>query len=99
MSAAPFSLRLKPEVKAALEKEAALLDRSAAWVAQQAIVTYLAREEALRDSVREVLENDDGVRFSGEAVMAWMERWGDGHDEPFPEPDIFPTPAKIKKSA
>ena len=95
MSASPFSLRLKPEVKAALEKEAAAQDRSAAWVANKAIEDYLGREKALRDSVIAALaEADKGVFVSGEAVEGWMARWADGHDDPFPEPDVFPETSR-----
>jgi predicted transcriptional regulator len=86
-------------VKRRLEEKAAHLDRSAAWVAQKAISDYLAHEDALIASVKDMLENDDGRRISGEAVMAWMGRLADGHDDPFPEPDIFDEPAIQKKSA
>jgi predicted transcriptional regulator len=92
-------MRMDADTKRRLEKKAAHLDRSVAWVAQHAIKDYLAREDALIESVNEILENDDGRRISGEAVMAWMERWADGYDDPFPEADIFLTPEQIKKSA
>ncbi len=87
MTTATFSMRMDTDVKRRLEKKAAHMERSAAWVAQHAIQDYLAREEALIESVREAIENDDGRRISGEAVMSWMSRWADGHDDPFPEPD------------
>lgn len=91
MATETFSMRMDAEVKRRLEKKAASLDRSAAWVAQQAISAYLAREEALAESVRAALaEADKGVFISGEAVERWMDRWADGFDDPFPEPDIFP---------
>ena len=99
MPSATFSMRMDADMKRRLEKHAAHLDRSAAWVAQNAINDYLAREDALIASVNEILENDDGRRISGEAVMAWMDRWADGHDDPFPEADIFMAPDQIKKSA
>lgn len=99
MSTATFSMRMNANTKRRLEEEAALMDRSAAWVAQRAIQEYLGREEALREAVQEALDNDDGTRTSGEAVMRWLSRWGDGHDEPLPEPDIFLEPMKTAKSA
>jgi predicted transcriptional regulator len=99
MTSTTFSMRLDADVKRRLEERAAQLDRSAAWVAQQAISGYLAHEDELIASVKDILENDDGRRISGEAVMAWMSRWADGHDDPFPEPDIFDETVTRKKSA
>lgn len=92
-------MRMNADTKRRLEAEAALSDRSAAWVAQQAIEEYLGRRAALAEAVQDALDNDDGTRTSGEAVMRWLSRWGDGHDEPLPEPDMFPEPAKTAKSA
>jgi predicted transcriptional regulator len=99
MTSATFSMRMDADVKRRLEAKAASLERSAAWVAQRAVQDYLDREDALIESVRQVIENDDGRRISGEAVMAWMERWADGHDDPFPEPDEIVEPEPLKKSA
>ncbi len=99
MTTTTFSMRIDAETKNALEAEAKRQDRSAAYIAQRAIQNYLAHEEALHESIREALENDDGTRISGEAVLAWMERWGDGHDDPFPEPDIFVESSPRKKPA
>lgn len=99
MTTTTFSMRMDADVKRRLEEKAASMDRSASWIAQRAIEDYLAREEALIESIRNALENDDGTRTSGEAVMAWMERWAEGHDDPFPEPDIFIAPKKARKSA
>ena len=94
MPTATFSMRMDADIKRRLEEHAAHMDRSAAWVAQHAIENYLAREDALRQAVQEALDNDDGRRTSGEAVMRWLSRWGDGHDEPMPEADIFLEPVK-----
>lgn len=99
MATATFSMRMDADVKRRLEEQAARSDRSAAWVAQQAIEEYLGRNDAMRRAVQEALDNDDGARTSGEAVMRWLSRWGDGHDEPLPEPDIFLEPVKTAKSA
>jgi predicted transcriptional regulator len=99
MSSATFSMRMDADTKRRLEEQAALSDRSAAWIAQKAIEEYLGRSDALRQAVQEALDNDDGRRTSGEAVMRWLSRWGDGHDEPMPEADIFLEPVKTAKSA
>ncbi len=99
MPSATFSMRMNVDVKRRLEEQAALSDRSAAWVAQQAIEEYLGRRAALAQAAQEALDNDDGRRTSGEAVMRWLSRWGDCHDEPLPEPDIFLDPVKTAKLA
>lgn len=99
MPSATFSMRMDADIKRRLEEQAARSDRSAAWVAQQAIEEYLGRGEALRAAVQEAFDNDDGTRTSGQAVMRWLSRWGDGLDEPLPEPDIFLDPVKTAKSA
>jgi predicted transcriptional regulator len=92
MTTATFSMRIDTKTKRALEEEARRQDRSAAYVAQRAIAEYLEREEAKVETVRKTLaEPDDGIRYSEEIVSRWMARWADGHDDPFPEPDINPN--------
>ena len=99
MPTTTFSMRIDEKLKKALEDQAALEDRSASYVAQRAIGEWVAREAAVRASIEEAIELDDGRRISGDAVMEWMGRWADGHNEPFPEPDIFEGEAKLRKSA
>lgn len=94
MASTTFSMRMDADVKRRLEERAALEDRSAAYVANRAIEDFLAREAAIKAAIVEALDNDDGVRTSGEVVMAWMERWGNGDNEAFPKPDIFLGKAK-----
>ncbi|MGL4490222.1 MAG: CopG family ribbon-helix-helix protein [Rhizobiaceae bacterium] len=99
MTSKTFSMRMDSDTKKKLEEEAARMERSASWVAQKAIQDYLAREEALKQSLRAAIaEADKGVFVSGEAVERWMDRWADGFDDPFPEPDVFPD-QKAKKIA
>jgi predicted transcriptional regulator len=99
MATTTFSMRMDEGLKKALEDQAALENRSASYIAHRAIEDWARRQEAVRQSVIEAVEKDDGRRISGEAVMAWMQRWADGQDEPFPEPDIFETPENLRKSA
>lgn len=99
MPSATFSMRMDADIKRRLEEQAARSDRSSAWVAQQAIEEYLGRSAALRTAVQEALDNDDGRRTSSDAVMRWLSRWADGHDEPMPEADIFLDPSRAEKSA
>ncbi len=96
MATTTFSMRMDADVKRKLEEQATLEDRSAAYVANRAIEDFLAREDAMRTSIRKAIaEADKGVFISGEAVERWMERWADGHEEPFPEADIFPEADKV----
>jgi predicted transcriptional regulator len=96
MTSTTFSMRMNADMKRKLEDEAAREDRSAAWMAQQAIEQFLDDREFKRQAIREAIaEADKGVFISGEAVERWMGRWADGHEEPFPEADIFPDADKV----
>lgn len=87
---ARFTLRLKPELKEWLEKEGRQNDRSAAYVAAQAIGAQKARSEARRRAIEEAMaEADKGVFISQEKMMAWVESWDTENELPEPEPDIF----------
>ena len=91
MSSTPFSLRLDPELKARLEKQAEREDRSAAYIVQQALSNYLdAKEFFYAEMKRAVEEADKGVFISAEAMHRWMESWDTDNELPPPEPDIFP---------
>jgi predicted transcriptional regulator len=99
MPTTTFSMRIDTELKTALEHQAKLEDRSTSYIAQRAIEEWARRQEAVRASIREAIELDDGRRISEEAMDAWLEKWGNGEDVPLPEPDIFEEPFKLKKSA
>ncbi len=91
MATATFSMRMDAETKRRLEEQAAQMDRSSAWVAQKAINEFLDREARIAQSIKTALaEARQGVFVSGEAVEKWMDRWVDGHDDAFPEPDVSP---------
>ena len=90
MNAVPFSMRLDPELKAAVEKEARLDDRSASYVFQQAAREYVERREQFREMVAELeAEEDKGEFISSEKMRAWVASWGTANELPSPEPDIF----------
>jgi predicted transcriptional regulator len=92
MTSATFSMRMDRATKKALEDEARRMDRSAAWVANAAIAGFLDRAAYKREQIAALItEADKGVFVSEERMMAAMERWADGHEEPPPEPDIFPS--------
>lgn len=89
-TSARFSMRLEPDLKEWLEEEAKLHDRSAGYIAAQAIATQKLRSESRRRMIDEaVLEADKGVFVSSEAVSAWMNSWGSENELPVPKPDIF----------
>lgn len=91
MASIDFSIPLEPAVKADLEAEARLTDRTAAEIAETAIASYLAGRKRKREAVREALsEADDGVFVSEEAVSRWVASWGAADEAPAPEPDVFP---------
>jgi predicted transcriptional regulator len=99
MPTTTFSMRIDEGVKKRVEEIAKREERSASYIAEKAIKEFLSREQAVRDAVQEALDNDDGRRTSGEAVIAWMARWADGYDDPMPEADGFRKPQAFKKSA
>jgi predicted transcriptional regulator len=90
MAGTPFSLRLTPEIRSRLEYEAKSLDRSASYVANKAIESFLeARADRRRALEAAVAEADKGEFISEEAMHAWMESWDTENELPPPEPDVF----------
>ena len=91
MTTARFTMRLDPELKDWLETEAKRKDRSAAYLAKQAIQTMKNESEAKAQIIREAIaEADRGVFISEEKMNAWMDSWDTENELPTPEPDIFP---------
>jgi predicted transcriptional regulator len=90
MPSARFSLRLEPELKAWLEDEAKRKDRSAGYIATQAIQSLKdateARTRLIEDAIKEA---DKGVFISEEAMTKWVMSWDTENELPMPEPDIF----------
>ena len=90
MSSARFTLRLDPELKQWLEEEAERRDRSAGWLAKQAIEAMRRASEERRQVIEEAVRAADRGEFvSSVAVHAWMASWDTGGELPMPEPDIF----------
>lgn len=91
MTSPRFTMRLDVELKDWLETEAKRQDRSAAYLAKQAIQAAKDRSEAKREFIREAIaEADKGVFISAEKMSTWMESWDTEGELPPPEPDIFP---------
>lgn len=91
MTSPRFTMRLDPELKDWLETEAKRKDRSAAYVAKQAIQDLKDKTEAKAQMVREAIaEADKGVFVSEDKMTAWFESLGTDHELPEPDADIFP---------
>lgn len=91
MTSPVFTMRLDPELKDWLEAEAKRQDRSAAYVAKQAIQSLKEETEAKAQIISEAIaEADKGVFISEDAMNAWMDSWDTDAELPPPEPDIFP---------
>jgi len=85
-----FTMRLEPELKDWLETEAKRQDRSAAYVAKQAIQSLKDKTEAKAQMIQDAIEEaDKGVFISEEKMTAWFESLGTDNELPEPEPDVF----------
>ena len=86
-----FTMRLDPELKDWLETEAKRKDRSAAYVAKQAIQALKNKTEAKTQMISEaVTQADKGMFISEDKMTAWFESLGTDHELPEPQADIFP---------
>jgi predicted transcriptional regulator len=88
VTSARLTLRLDPELKEWLEQEALRRDRSAGWLAKQAIESLRRQSDLRRQLIDEaVREADKGVFVSSAAVHAWMNDWDTEREGPVPLPD------------
>jgi predicted transcriptional regulator len=90
MASVPFSMRIDPAIKRALEAQARREKRSTAFVLQQAASDYLARQARMRAMVSEIeKEADKGEFISEDAMTKWFLSLGTENELPEPEPDVF----------
>ena len=95
MTTATFSMRIDAKTKSALEAEAKRQDRSAAYVAKEAIEELLDRRAYKREGLLAAIkEADKGVFISEEAMDRWIDSWDTEGELPPPAPDIFPVSHK-----
>lgn len=90
MPTTSFTTRIDQDLKARLEQVAKYENRSASFVANQAIQTLVEEREQTRNLVEvglQLVEHEQGM-ISKEAVDTWLRA---GDDEPFPEPDTGNT--------
>lgn len=100
MTTPPFSLRLDARTRARLEKAAKSQNRSAAFVVQRALNTYLDVQERFQKDMEDAIaEADKGVFVSQEAMHVWMASWDTDNELPPPEPDIIPPGHETGKRA
>ena len=85
-----LTMRIDPDLRDWLNTEAKRQDRSASYIAKQAILDAKDRTEAKVQMIREAIEEaDKGEFISEEKMTAWMESWDTPNEIPAPEPDIF----------
>ncbi len=91
MPTVPFTLRIDAAIKKRLELEAKREDRSAGYVAQQAIRAYVEAKERARAAIRAAeTEADKGAFISSDAMDRWVRSWGSDEELPPPEADVAP---------
>ncbi len=89
MSSARFSLRLEPDLKDWLEEEAKRKDRSAGYIAIQALQNFKDATEAKRQMIEHaMLEADQGSFVSEEAMTKWFLSVGTEYELPEPAEDV-----------
>ncbi|MEE9446856.1 MAG: hypothetical protein V3V09_02790 [Arenicellales bacterium] len=91
MPTVPFSLRIDSEIKTQLEREARSLDRSASYIANQAIISFLQARAYKRKAIQDaIVKADEGVFISSQAMGTWVDSWGTDAELSSPKIDIYP---------
>jgi len=86
MSSTSFTTRIDADLKSRLEKIARLEDRSASYIANQAIRALVEDREYTHELIHIGLEQiDAGKSISEEEMDEWAESWAKGEDRPFPK--------------
>ena len=86
MSSVPFTMRVDPALKSALEAEARRTDVSASQLATHAIRAHLEAQAAERTAIAAAVEAADEGRFiSHEAMSDWIATWDSDGELPPPK--------------
>ena len=94
MTTARFTMRLDPELKLWLEQEAHRLDRSAGWLAKEAIAQMKHAADQRQTAIAvAIAKADQGVFVSQSAVHQWMQSWDTDDESTMPQPDVMLNPA------
>ena len=85
---AMMTVRLTPEVRDKLDALARDTKRSKAYLASEAIETYVDLNAWQVAHIKAALAEDEqgGPGVPHEEVMEWVESWGTDHERPRPEP-------------
>ena len=91
MGTTPFTFRIDADLKARLEKIADSEDRSASYMAVQAVENLVKMREAKAAIIRSALESaQTQPRYSSQSVVSWVESWGSDTPAKRPAPDLPP---------
>jgi len=86
MPSVPFTVRVDPQLKAALEEEARRTSSSASQLAVQAIQAHLEAQAAERAAIDAALAAANEGRFiSQDAMMDWVASWDSAEELPKPK--------------
>jgi predicted transcriptional regulator len=90
MASARFSLRLDPDLKDWVEKEAERRDRSAGYIVAEAIrLRKQAEEHEAGIMAARIAEAGKGAFISEDAMTRWVNSWGTANELPTPRADVF----------
>lgn len=87
MPTTSFTTRMDSDLKAKLEKIAGYEERSASYIANQAIRAFVEDREYTRRLIEFGLEEiEAGNTISEKQMDEWVDAWSNGEDRPFPRP-------------
>ena len=82
----PFSISLEPELDSQVTEIAAHLDRSKAWVIEQAVREFVAVRDWQAAAIDEgVRAADAGLVAEHDDVAAWVASWDGPNEKPMPK--------------
>ena len=76
-----ISVKIDDELKARLQRLAALRQRSPHWIMCEAIAQYVSREEGRESFKQEAMASwtayqETGRHLGGDEVRSWLKTWG-----------------------
>ena len=85
MGANPMAVKLDPGIRERLQKLAETKRRSPHWLMKEALKEYVEKEEHAEKLRQETLERWEAYEASGghvsnEAVMNWLDTWGNENE-------------------
>jgi predicted transcriptional regulator len=81
-----IDIQLDVELEAKLSAVATRLDRSKSWVVEHALKEFIELQLWQAEAIEVGLDDADAGRVvSHDAVVAWVESWGQPDEQPMPE--------------